>query len=246
MADPAEPSPSSLRRMLYWGDSTGQRPQDHVRDIPDAVREAAVFILKNGRDAHPGMRLKGWADCRICGAQLGSGNLTAFGFVWPEKAEHYILAHRVWTPECAQLLQQVLDGPRPPQQTQLGAATPPRTRVTLASLYGDQVVYAEFVTGDATKHGLMFRQHMPIDAGMLFDMREDRDWAFYMRNTFIPLDMIFITKDLTIAGIYANASPLTEELRSVGVASRYVLEVNGGWCATHGVATGSKVRFDPI
>jgi hypothetical protein len=50
----------------------------------------------------------GWASCRICGANLGSRDLTAFGFVWPEKAEHYIVAHDVWTPECTQLFQRAL------------------------------------------------------------------------------------------------------------------------------------------
>jgi hypothetical protein len=50
----------------------------------------------------------GWASCRICGAQLGSMDLTRFGFVWPEKAEHYVVAHDVWTPECSEILRRVL------------------------------------------------------------------------------------------------------------------------------------------
>lgn len=95
--------------MLYWGRSAGERPQDHVRgDIPSGQRRAVVFILQNGRDAHPSMQAMGWANCRICGADLGSRDLTAFGFVWPEKAEHYLLAHDVWTPDCALLLKHAL------------------------------------------------------------------------------------------------------------------------------------------
>ena len=46
----------------------------------------------------------GWANCRICDANLGSGDLTAFGHVWPEKAEHYVLKHAVWTPACEAIL----------------------------------------------------------------------------------------------------------------------------------------------
>jgi uncharacterized membrane protein (UPF0127 family) len=66
-----------------------------------------------------------------------------------------------------------------------------------------------------------------------------------MRNTLIPLDMIFIAKDMTIAGVVENAEPLTEEpLRHVGKPSLYVLEVNGGWTKQNGVVAGAKVRFE--
>ena len=95
-SDPAWPAPTSLLRMLYWGDTHGGRPQDHVRrDIPDVSRRALVVVLQHGKDAHPDMHTMGWASCRICGVNLGSGDLTAFGYVWPEKADHYILAHAV-------------------------------------------------------------------------------------------------------------------------------------------------------
>jgi hypothetical protein len=107
--DPAWPSPPSLHRMLYWGDAPGKRPHDHVRrDVPDVSRRGIIFVLQNGKDAHPDIQAKGWANCRICGAHLGTRDLTAFGFVWPEKAEHYVRSHGVWTPECDQLLQRVL------------------------------------------------------------------------------------------------------------------------------------------
>ena len=94
--------------MLYWGERQGERPQDHVRhDVPEVSRRALAVVLQHGRDAHPGVQAMGWASCRICGANLGSRDLTAFGHVWPEKADHYILAHAVWTPECAALLHAV-------------------------------------------------------------------------------------------------------------------------------------------
>jgi uncharacterized protein len=115
---------------------------------------------------------------------------------------------------------------------------------------GDAAVNVEIVKTPATiESGLMFREHLPPDAGMLFLMEvmgEDRDWAFYMRNTLIPLDMIFIGRDMTIAGIVANAEPRTETLRKVGKPSAYVLEVNGGWTGTHHVVAGAKVRFDHV
>ena len=89
----------------------------------------------------------------------------------------------------------------------------------------------------------MYRDHLPYDAGMLFLMGNDAVWAFYMRNTFIPLDMIFIARDLTVAGVVPNAQPCTETLRSIHKPSSYVLEVNGGWAATHQITTGAKVRL---
>jgi uncharacterized membrane protein (UPF0127 family) len=81
---------------------------------------------------------------------------------------------------------------------------------------------------------------------MLFLMREERQWTFWMHNTLIPLDMIFITRDLTIAGVVENAAPRTEDLRKVDGVSLYVLEVNGGYCAAHKVVAGAKVRFDGV
>jgi len=94
---------------MYWGDQLDERPQDFVhRGVLPWQRGALIFILQNGVDAHPGIQAKGWANCRICGAQLGSMDLTRFGFVWPEKADHYVREHDVWTPECTELLEQAL------------------------------------------------------------------------------------------------------------------------------------------
>jgi uncharacterized membrane protein (UPF0127 family) len=119
-------------------------------------------------------------------------------------------------------------------------------KVTMSSTNGDVSVNVEVVsTEPKIEKGLMFRQHLPLDAGMLFMMGFEKDWNFWMRNTLIPLDMIFIAKDMTIAGVVENAEPLTEEpLRHVGKPSLYVLEVNGGWTKQNGVVAGAKVRFE--
>src|SRR5262245_55519195 len=106
---PGFPTPLHLRPLMYWGDAAGERPQDFVDpSVPSWRRDAIVFILQNGVDAHPGIQAKGSAICRICGAQLGSMDLMRFGFVWPEKADHYVVAHDVWTPECSALLESAL------------------------------------------------------------------------------------------------------------------------------------------
>jgi len=76
---------------------------------------------------------------------------------------------------------------------------------------------------------------------MLFDMVGSRDHGFYMKNVPIPLDIIFISDAGVVVGIIDSATPLGETVRSVGVPSRYVLEVNAGWCQRHGVTVGQRV-----
>jgi uncharacterized protein len=143
------------------------------------------------------------------------------------------------------------DGPTVPPQPQAHdapvSATTPMPKVYLSTPQGDLAVTVEIAATSAKiERGLMFREHLPPDDGMLFLMNEERSWPFWMRNTLIPLDMIFITKDLTIAGIVENAEPRTETLRQVEAPSLYVLEVNGGYCAAHKVTTGAKVRFERV
>lgn len=142
--------------------------------------------------------------------------------------------------------------PPPPAPTPTTPASPaqaaaPAPRVYIATPGGEVGVEVEVVrTSAAIEKGLMYREHLPPDAGMLFLMDEEREWSFYMRNTLIPLDMIFIKADRTIAGIVENAEPRTETLRRVATPSLYVLEVNGGWVAAHGVKPGAVVRFDRV
>lgn len=120
-------------------------------------------------------------------------------------------------------------------------------RVHLATPGGDVTVEVEIASTSAqVERGLMFREHLPPDQGMLFLMKEEKNWPFWMRNTLIPLDMIFIARDMTIAGIVENAEPRTETMREVGRPSLYVLEVNGGFSAAHKIAQGGKVQFEGV
>ena len=116
--------------------------------------------------------------------------------------------------------------------------------VSIATPWGEATVQVEVVTTRSEiERGLMFRTHLAPDAGMLFLMGMDDVWTFYMRNTIVPLDMIFIDRDLAVVGIVANAEPCTETLRSVGRPSRYVLEVNAGWAAANQIRAGARARF---
>lgn len=94
----------SPRRILYWGDRNGQLPHDFVRDdINRLARLAVADILRGGAVLD---HYHGHANCRFtyCRTELGCKDLGAHGFVWPEMAEHYILVHGVWTPDCDTLL----------------------------------------------------------------------------------------------------------------------------------------------
>jgi uncharacterized protein len=123
----------------------------------------------------------------------------------------------------------------------------PRPVVYLSGAAGESRVEVEVVSTPATtQRGLMYRQHLPPEDGMLFLMEERKVQSFWMRNTLIPLDMIFIDRDLTVVGVVDRATPLTDDSRDVGRPSLYVLEVNGGWAKQHGVGAGSKVRFENV
>lgn len=98
-------------------------------------------------------------------------------------------------------------------------------------------------TGPEQARGLMFRTQMGADEGMIFPMDPPRDAAFWMRNTVIPLDIIFIGTDGRISNIAANAVPYSEEpLPSVGQV-RGVLELNAGRAAALGIVPGDRVEW---
>lgn len=95
---------------------------------------------------------------------------------------------------------------------------------------------------DVTR-GLMYRTEMADDHGMLFKMPQRQEQIFWMRNTCIPLDMLFLDDDGTVVGVLADVPVLNEEQRTVGKPSRYVLETNAGWAEAHGVRAGMKAKL---
>lgn len=93
------------------------------------------------------------------------------------------------------------------------------------------------------ERGMMFRTEMAADAGMLFPMRPPRLAAFWMRNTFIPLDIIFIGADGRVRNIAERAKPLSETpIPSDGPVAA-VLELKGGEAARIGLRPGDRVRW---
>lgn len=97
--------------------------------------------------------------------------------------------------------------------------------------------------------GLMFRQSMPADQGMLFDFERDGLATMWMKNTFIPLDMVFVFADGRIHRIEANTEPQSERTISSGVPVRAVLELNAGAAARLKLKPGDRLihpMFKPV
>ncbi len=117
--------------------------------------------------------------------------------------------------------------------------------VTITTSKGVRTIRAEVARSPQEQaRGLMFRTELGPDEGMLFPYEENPHvLGFWMRNTVLPLDIIFITPDRNVLNIAANAVPYSEEsLRSTGVAAA-VLELNGGRAAALGIAPGDTVAW---
>lgn len=98
-------------------------------------------------------------------------------------------------------------------------------------------------TADENERGLMYRKTMPEDEGMLFALEDRKIQTFWMRDTCIPLDMLFIDEDGLIVGAVESAPVLDDGQREVDCPSRYVLEVNAGWVRRHNVKPGQHVTL---
>jgi uncharacterized membrane protein (UPF0127 family) len=125
-------------------------------------------------------------------------------------------------------------------------AAPSGPRVILESGGKSHRVQVELADTEAKRErGLMFRKELPEGRGMLFLFDEEGEHSFWMKDTLIPLDLIFVDSSGRVSGIVARARPLTLEPRSGG-PSRMVLEVPGGWAAAHGVRTGDRMTVEGL
>ncbi len=135
----------------------------------------------------------------------------------------------------------------PPARAAQEPAAPRGPTARIQTQRGPVTVNLEVARTPAVRtRGLMFRRELAEDAGMLFVFPAPEHQTFWMHNTLIPLDMIFIRADRTILGIVKNATPETDDPREVPGESMYVLEVNGGWCDRHGVAAGQRVELTGV
>ena len=102
----------------------------------------------------------------------------------------------------------------------------------------------EIADNDAeTTQGLMYRKSMPDTCGMLFVFPDSQERSFWMKNTYIPLDLLFINSDKEVITIQANRPPFSEEAIPSYKPAQYVLEVNAGFCQRNGIKQGDKISF---
>lgn len=121
----------------------------------------------------------------------------------------------------------------------------PHGRVTIHSKSGPALFEVELALDPAShEKGLMFRQQVPEGTGMLFVFPEDGAHIFWMKNTLVPLDMIFLSAQGKVVGVIENTEPLTTAPRDPHAAARYVLEVAGGTAFAKGIRVGDKVDLD--
>lgn len=119
-------------------------------------------------------------------------------------------------------------------------------KVTFPTPKGDTVTIEIAENDHDRQRGLMYRKSMPPDQGMIFWFAEKENHSFWMHNTCIPLDMLYLDDDGLIVGIEENTPTLSDDTFEVGCSSRYVLELNAGWTRAHGVIAGQKVKIEGI
>jgi uncharacterized membrane protein (UPF0127 family) len=143
-------------------------------------------------------------------------------------------------------------GPRPAIRASACPAAPdegpelPRGWVTFPEAPGAPRVAVEIANDSGSRErGLMYRTDMADDLGMIFTWSEERVRTFWMRNTCLPLDMLFIARDWTIVGILEQVPVMNDAPRRIGCPAAHVLELKAGWARGHGVAPGQRVDIDP-
>ncbi len=145
------------------------------------------------------------------------------------------------------------DEPLPPAEPAKNCPSDPATStpqlgrgyVTFVEAPGAPRVAVEIADSNSERErGLMYRTSMPEEQGMLFSWSTEQVRTFWMRNTCLPLDMLFITKDGFIAGILEQVPVLNDSPRSIPCAVAHVLELNAGYSRAHGLKAGTRVNFE--
>lgn len=98
-------------------------------------------------------------------------------------------------------------------------------------------------TPDTRTQGLMWRKSMEDSQGMLFIMEENAPQSFWMLNTYISLDIIYVNTDREIVSIRANTKPQSTQSVPSGAPAKYVVEVNAGYAAEHNIEVGDKISW---
>ncbi len=127
------------------------------------------------------------------------------------------------------------------------AAYAANDQLTLHTATGEYRFNVEVVdTPETRAQGLMFRTELADDSGMLFDFKEEREVSFWMQNTLIPLDMIFVGSDGIVDTIHVNARPQDPTSIPSEVPVQFVLEIPGGRSVEIGLKPGDKMDHDRV
>jgi hypothetical protein len=125
----------------------------------------------------------------------------------------------------------------------VGKAGPGCEDLTVMTASGSHAFWVEVArTAVEQQQGLMFRTSLPADHGMLFLFEAEVPIRMWMKNTYIPLDMIFISSKGNVVSVHENAKPWSESVISSGKPARGVLEVNAGTAERIGIEKGSLIR----
>jgi len=115
-------------------------------------------------------------------------------------------------------------------------------KIAIPEAKGAPTIDVEVADTPATEErGLMYRTKLGAEQGMIFVWPHESMRTFWMHNTCLPLDMLFIAKDGTIVGLLEQVPVLNDKVRQVGCPAAYVLEMNAGWSRRHGVKPGMKL-----
>lgn len=108
-------------------------------------------------------------------------------------------------------------------------------------------IVTEICANDSERSlGLMFRKQLAETAGMIFLFEKENEHSFWMKNTYIPLDMLFIGANQKVLGVLEDVPPLNEEPRTVGKPSLYVVELKAGTARKFGIAPGSAMTVHGV
>lgn len=119
----------------------------------------------------------------------------------------------------------------------------PTTNIVISTHQGSAKFSVEIAADEASREkGLMYRQTLPPDAGMLFEYPTPAPVVFWMKNTPLSLDMVFIKQDGTISTIASNTIPYSEDRIPSSEPVRAILEIDGGRAAALGIQPGDKVH----
>lgn len=133
-----------------------------------------------------------------------------------------------------------------PQQRETGRTLTYTGSVTFLTSDKDEITTIEVAIAETPEQrslGLMDVRNMPTNKGMLFIFEHEEPLSFWMANTPLPLDLIFVNRSMQIVRIHHNAQPYSERQFPSGEPAIYVVEVNAGFCLDHDITEGQFIRY---